>query len=54
MSRSIDNRIVNMQFNNREFEKHASTTLSTLDKLKKSLEFKNISKSVDGISFSAI
>lgn len=53
MSRSIEDRIVNMQFNNREFEKHAGTTLTTLDKLKKALDFKNVSKGFSNITNSA-
>lgn len=37
MSRSVDERVVEMQFNNRDFEKNAKESLSTLDKLKQSL-----------------
>lgn len=35
----IDNRIVEMQFDNRNFESNVQTSLGTLDKLKKSLNF---------------
>lgn len=44
---SIDNRIVNMQFNNKEFEKNINTSMDSLDSLKKSLEFKNPGKGFD-------
>lgn len=37
MSRSIDERVVKMEFDNRDFEKNVSTTMSTLDRLKQSL-----------------
>lgn len=44
MSRTIDERIVEMRFDNAQFEKNVATSMSTLDKLKKSLNFKNSSK----------
>ena len=37
---NVDERVVQMTFNNAEFEKGVATTLSTLDKLKQSLNFK--------------
>ena len=37
MSDSIENRIINLQFNNKDFEKHASESMKTLDKFEKSL-----------------
>lgn len=46
MSRTIDERIVQMTFNNSNFEKNAKTTISTLDKLKQSLDFSNAKDSV--------
>ena len=39
---NIDNRIVNLQFNNKDFEKNAATTLETCEKLDKQLSFKSI------------
>ena len=39
MSSSIDSRIVQMQFDNSQFEKGVATSLKTLEELKKSLEF---------------
>lgn len=47
MSRTIDERIVEMRFDNAQFEKGVATSMSTLDKLKKSLNFKNSSKSLE-------
>jgi tape measure domain-containing protein len=38
---TIDERVVNMQFNNKQFENGVKTTLNTLDSLKNSLEFKD-------------
>ena len=37
---NVDERVVQMTFNNAEFEKGVSTTLSTLERLKRSLNFK--------------
>lgn len=42
---SIDRRIVEMQFDNREFEKHVQTSVDSLDKLKKSLDLEQSAKS---------
>ena len=39
MSTEIDKRIVEMQFNNRDFEKNVQQSLSTIDKLKLALDF---------------
>lgn len=47
MPNNIDNRIVNMQFNNGQFEKGVHQSLSTLDKLKAALKF---DKAADGLS----
>lgn len=43
---SVDNRIVEMQFNNKGFESGVSTTLQSLEKLKKGLNFKDSTKSM--------
>lgn len=40
MSRVVDDRVVEMQFDNRDFEKNVGQSLSTLDKLKAALSFK--------------
>ena len=50
---SIDNRIVNMEFNNKEFEKNISTSIDSLDSLKKSLDFKGAEKSFDEVAKSS-
>lgn len=44
---SVDNRIVEMQFNNRRFEENAKETMSTLDKLKEKLNFKSSQKNLE-------
>ena len=36
MSKTIDEKVVSMQFDNRQFEKNVHTSMSTLDELKKS------------------
>ena len=59
MSTTIDNRIVEMQFDNRDFETNVKTSMSTLDKLKEALQFKdtkgnafdNLNSSIKGVSF---
>lgn len=47
---SIDNRIVNMQFNNKGFESGVATTLNSLKKLNESLKMKNTSKGLSDIT----
>lgn len=49
MSNVVDDRVVKMQFDNSNFEKNVSTSMSTLDKLKKSLDFSNSEKSLQGL-----
>ena len=53
MSRSVDERVVQMQFDNRQFETNARTSLSTLEKLRQSLSFKNAGKGFESISTAA-
>lgn len=53
MSTTIDEKVVEMRFDNQQFEKNASTTMSTLESLKKSLNFSNAAKSMDSISSAA-
>ena len=45
MSRTIDERIVEMRFDNRQFEQNVQTSLSTLDKLKRGLDLPNFRRS---------
>ncbi|HZJ82880.1 MAG TPA: hypothetical protein VFD57_03625 [Clostridia bacterium] len=58
---SIDQRIVEIKFNNDHFERNVQTTLSTLEKLKDKLDFKPEEKNLqslktagDGIDFATI
>ena len=44
MADSVENRVVEMRFDNKDFETNAKQSIDTLDKLDKSLEFKNSSK----------
>ena len=49
MSREIDERVVEMRFDNKQFEQGAGETLSTLDKLKNALKFDDATKGMDEI-----
>ena len=53
MSREIEQRIVEMRFDNAQFEAGTKQTLSTLDKLKQKLKFDDVSDSFSKISASA-
>ena len=44
MSNSIDNRVVKMGFDNKQFESGARTSIDTLEKLKKSLNLDGAGK----------
>ena len=44
MSRTIDEKVVSMQFDNKRFEQNVATTMSTLEKLKQKLNFSGASK----------
>ena len=50
MSKSVDERVVRMQFENKQFESNAKTTMNTLNELKKSLNFSGASKSFDEVN----
>lgn len=50
---SIDERVVNMQFNNRQFQSGITDTLGSLDKLKAGLNLSGAAKGLDGITASA-
>ena len=50
MSTTVDNRVVQMRFDNEEFEKKATKSLSTLDKLKNALKFSGASKNLDDVN----
>ena len=49
MSRTIDEQVVSMQFDNKQFEHNVQTSLSTIDKLKQSLNFKGATKGLEGL-----
>lgn len=53
MSKTVDQRVVEMRFDNKEFERNVSTTMSSVEKLKKSLNFDGASKGLDNISAAA-
>ena len=53
MSRTIDERIVSMQFDNKQFEKNAQTSLGTIAKLKQSLNFSGASKGIENVNAAA-
>lgn len=50
---SIDPRVVEMKFDNKEFEAHAKTTLTTLDSLNKSLKLEGASKGMTELNTAA-
>ncbi len=53
MSTTIDERVVSMQFDNKQFEKNVATSMSTLEKLKEKLNFKGASKGLENVSDAA-
>ena len=53
MSKTIDQRVVEMRFDNTNFEKNVSKSMSTIGKLKKSLKFEDSTKGFENISKAA-
>ena len=53
MTATIDKRVVEMAFDNKDFERGVGGSLSLIDKLKRALNFDGVSKSFNGISDSA-
>lgn len=49
MSKTVDERVVSLQLDNKGFESNAKTSMNTLDKLKDKLNFKGLSKGVDSL-----
>ena len=49
MSTTIDERVVEMRFDNKQFESNARTSLGTIEKLKQSMNFTGASKGLDNI-----
>ena len=54
MSTTIDERIVAMKFDNKDFERHAAESMDTLDLLKSKLNFEDVQKSLNTIDTSSI
>ena len=53
MSKQIDQRVVEIQFDNSKFESNVKTTMSTLERLKQSLRLKGAEKGFDNLDKSA-
>lgn len=53
MSKTIDERVVEMRFDNKQFEDNVQTSLSTLDKLKKGLDLSGASKGLESVGTAA-
>ena len=53
MSTTVDQRVVEMRFDNKHFESNVSTTLSTLDKLKQRLNLTGASKGLENVGAAA-
>lgn len=49
MSKTIDERVVEMRFDNKHFESNVATTMSSLDKLKQSLNLKGATQGLEDI-----
>ena len=53
MSTTVDSRVVEMRFDNKQFESNVQTSMSTLDKLKQKLNLSGASKGLDGLNTAA-
>ncbi len=53
VSKTIDERIVEMRFDNRQFEQNVQTSLSTLDRLKRGLDLDGATKGLEGLGAAA-
>lgn len=49
MSTTVDSKVVEMKFDNKDFEANVKNSMSTLDKLKAKLDFKGAAKGLDNI-----
>lgn len=47
---NVDNRIVNLQFNNKDFEKNAAQSIKTCDELEKKLSFKGVNNGLGNLN----
>lgn len=53
MSKTVDERVVEMRFDNRQFEQNVATTMSTLDKFKQKLNFRGATRGLDEVGAAA-
>lgn len=53
MSKQVDERVVSMQFDNKQFEANVKTSMTTIQKLKQSLNFKDSGKSLENLGKAA-
>lgn len=53
MSTTVDERVVEMRFDNKQFERNIQTSLSSLDKLKKSLNLEGAAKGLETVNDAA-
>ena len=53
MSKTIDERVVSMQFDNKHFESNVQTSLGTIDKLKQSLNLTGATKGLENVNDAA-
>lgn len=53
MSTTVDSRVVEMRFDNKQFESNVQTSMSTLDKLKQKLNLSGASKGLEGLNSAA-
>lgn len=53
MSKTVDQKVVEMRFDNKDFESNVKTSMSTLDKLKQSLNLQGASKGLESVGSAA-
>ena len=53
MSTTVDERVVEMRFDNKQFEANVQTSLSTLEKLKQSLNLEGATKGLENVNATA-
>ena len=53
MSRTVDEKVVSMQFDNAQFERNVHTSMNTLEQLKRSLNMEGASKSLNEVNEAA-
>ena len=53
MSTTVDERVVEMRFDNKQFEQNIQTSLSSIDKLKRSLNLEGAAKGLETVNYAA-